>query len=95
MKDSSAGRSGLGNRKVQEPERAGDHRPYARVFLALETPHQGEELLEGCRAGQCTSPGVRHEPEALERLEPVEAGEDGVEELLLRSAAGRRRYPRR
>ena len=50
----------LGNRKVQEPERAGHHRPYTRIFLALEAPHQGEELLEGCRAGQCTSPGVRH-----------------------------------
>src|ERR1035438_10368178 len=73
----------LGYGKVQEPERAGDHRPYARVFLALETPHQGEELLHRRRAGQCTGPSVRHELEPLQRLEPVEAGEDAVEQLVL------------
>ena len=82
-KASSAGAVVVGDGKVQEPERAGDHRPHARVVLACEASHQGEELLEGSRAGKGAGPGVGDEAEAFERLEPVEAGEDALEELVV------------
>jgi hypothetical protein len=71
------------NREVQQPERAGDHRPYARVLLAPETSHEPKELLNRHRAGQRAGPRVGDDPEPLERHEAVEADQDGVEQLVL------------